>query len=361
MKISSFKIYQYKIPFVKPLWLKGDLFDQREGVIIHLTSDDGFEGFGECAPLPNFSQETLEDSIKQLKELKHFFNNLELPETLKTLEKELEKYFDEDKLLKSVSFGIESSLYHLLANKKQICLNKLLSDKTHDIVHINGLLTGKESEILPQAQDLLDRGFKALKLKVGSNVEEDIRKVLALTEILKGKAVLHVDANQAWSFKEATYFANKVGLAAIDYIEEPFKDIEKIPDFFNESMIPVALDESLREFGFDDIRSIVGVDVLILKPTLERSFSKICSIINQAVGLAIKTVISSSFESDIGLFNLAHLSGSFTRDNNVGIDTLKWFKEQLLKESLDFHNGKLDISSKLLRKDNIRFDLLKEL
>ena len=69
-------------------------------------------------------------------------------------------------------------------------------------------------------------------------------------------------------------------------------------------------------------------------------------------------IISSLFETGVGLLTLANLAGLTSHNNYAGIDTLKWFKEDLLKEPLKFEKGRLDISKRTILSKDINFKLL---
>ena len=61
MIISSIKYSPYRIPFKKAFTTAIGEYSVREGIIIEIHSRE-FYGFGESAPLPGFSDETLIES-----------------------------------------------------------------------------------------------------------------------------------------------------------------------------------------------------------------------------------------------------------------------------------------------------------
>jgi O-succinylbenzoate synthase len=74
----------------------------------------------------------------------------------------------------------------------------------------------------------------------------------------------------------------------------------------------------------------------------------------------LRSVISSSFESGIGIHALAHIAAGGGKDVTAGIDTLKYLKKDLLKKPLEFKDGKIDVSRNILESD-ICFDDLREI
>ena len=362
MKISSFQLYSYSLPLIHEITIHEKKMQKREGIILQLTSTHGVSGFGEMAPLPGLSHETLAQAQQQITTLKNFFLTEEIPEHIEFLDGQCQKWLDHLGLFPSVQFAIEMAALNLLANSRPMPLNHLLSTTNHDQIRINGLLLQNSKEnLVREAKKLLSEGFINIKLKVGGNIDEDIKKVLAINKALNGRAMLHLDANQSWNPGDAIKFGNKVGCAAAVYIEEPFKEINKVPEFFEETLIPVAFDETVAKIDLNEIAHIEGVDIIVLKPMILGGIEKTKQLMENAKKKAISTVVSSSFESAIGILTLAHLVGTSARDQFAGLDTLKCFERNLLKDELRIQHAKIDLRNRHIDAKAIRFDRLTEI
>lgn len=359
MNINNIKVFQYDLDLERSLFVKGQEMLTRSGCLLELSSGDSV-GYGEVAPLPGFSDETLSDAIDQVTRLSHFLKADPLPENLEELSGQFDEWLGNLSLYPSVAFGVEMAVLNLMANRDQVTLSELLSETNHTHIPINGLLQGNKMLIEEQAAQLVAAGFTAIKLKVGTDIDKDIERVRCVSQALNGKALLHLDANQAWTLDEAIHFGNEVGLATVDYIEEPLKDYKDVPEFFHQTTIPVALDETVRVIDFQEIKKIEGVDVLVLKPSVIGGIEKTWRIVRDAKGQGISTLISSIFESSVGLLCLANLAGCSFRNNAAGLDTAKWLKNDLLLESLDIQRGRMEVAGRLIRKDSINFDCLTE-
>ncbi len=360
MILKTFRIYQYNLPLTEPVSIKGHFISSREGIVIHLQTDDGYEGFGEIAPLPGLSKETLADALAQVKKLKKKLVGQTLPKQLEKLDGKFEVWLKGFSLKPSVRFGIETAVLNLIAHSRKKSLNQLLSDSHHEQIKINALLNGNKEDVKKQARQLVSQGFVYLKLKVGPNIREEAEKIMAVNEILGDKAALHLDANQTWDLNKAVELGETIGCAAVLYIEEPLKNLKDIPEFFMKTTIPVALDESLIDKTLEDIKSIEGVDIIVLKPTILGGIERVWMMMQQARRVAIDCVLSSSFETSLGLLTIAQLAGSSQRDSTAGLDTFKWFKQDLLKHKLTIEHGKLNIKNRMIHSQDIDFSLLKE-
>jgi D-galactarolactone cycloisomerase len=122
-------------------------------------------------------------------------------------------------------------------------------------------LTGK---LVDEACDYVDRGFKALKMKVGLGVEADIGHVRAVRAAIGDEVDLMVDANHAYSRSEALAFAKKVEPLNISFFEEPVspEDYDGYRELRQRTSIPIAGGEC--EFllaGFRHLLSSNCVDI----------------------------------------------------------------------------------------------------
>lgn len=65
------------------------------------------------------------------------------------------------------------------------------------------------------------KGFKQIKLKVGQNVEDDLRRLGKAREAIGPDVALAVDANQVWDVPQAIEWINKFHDFKLNWVEEP--------------------------------------------------------------------------------------------------------------------------------------------
>ncbi|MGZ0711885.1 L-fuconate dehydratase (plasmid) [Coraliomargarita sp. W4R53] len=70
-------------------------------------------------------------------------------------------------------------------------------------------------------QEAVDAGYKHIKLKVGADVEDDIRRLTIAREVIGWDANLMIDANQMWDVPEAIEWVGKLAKFKPLWIEEP--------------------------------------------------------------------------------------------------------------------------------------------
>jgi len=84
-----------------------------------------------------------------------------------------------------------------------------------------GWLGYSDDKLRRLCREAVDAGFKHIKLKVGQNLDDDIRRVRIAREILGDDRKLMIDANQIWEVGEAIEWVKQLAFAKPWFIEEP--------------------------------------------------------------------------------------------------------------------------------------------
>jgi L-fuconate dehydratase len=65
------------------------------------------------------------------------------------------------------------------------------------------------------------RGYRQIKLKVGANIDDDIRRLSIARRVLGPEFLIAIDANQRWDVGEAIDWVNELAVFNLAWIEEP--------------------------------------------------------------------------------------------------------------------------------------------
>ncbi|MES3097903.1 L-fuconate dehydratase [Sphingomonas faeni] len=84
-----------------------------------------------------------------------------------------------------------------------------------------GWLGYPDEKLRRLAQEAVDAGFDYIKLKVGRDLEDDIRRLTIAREVLGPDRKLMIDANQVWDVPQAIEWVNALAFAEPWFIEEP--------------------------------------------------------------------------------------------------------------------------------------------
>ncbi|NTV28775.1 MAG: o-succinylbenzoate synthase [Candidatus Omnitrophica bacterium] len=336
--IEKILLYDVSFPLKKPYSLRNELIRSRDIIVVQVVTEQGTLGFGEAAPLPGLSPEPLKKVRHQLELLAEDWKGRALPARGTDLLTYLEKALDSALFCHSVKFALESAVLMASARVEGLIPCQLITGKGPRAVQSAGLLQGSLPEVLEQARLQKTQGVSVFNLKLGNrNVPLDIRKVEEVKALLGPTGVLRLDANRSWRFDEALLFAQNIGKNQIEYFEEPCAQNDKWETLYRLTDIPLAADESLALHNIEDLSGMHGLSCFVVKPTVWGGVTGCLSMLRLAKAAAKKVVISSAFESGIGLTmlaNLAVLSGEV-----ADFGSFNWLAGDTLQEPLMTPSG----------------------
>lgn len=330
--MREYHLYRYSIPVDSQVILRNRFLKKREGLLVQLKSENN-EGWGEIAPLPEFSQETLETAEKQTALWLKQWQENGLPE------QSLETCYP------SVAFGLSCALAEL--NNE---LGKQGNYQTTPLCY------GDPDELFEKLSQM--PGEKVAKVKVG--MYEANRDGMIVDMLLEAvpDLQLRLDANRSWSSEKAAMFAKYVKPAhrrRIQFLEEPCKTPELSRQFALETGIAIAWDETTREPDFQlknaphfSSYAVPQLAAIVIKPTLVGSLQKCLDLIQQAHQLGIQAVISSSIESSFGLTQLARIAHQYTPNTIPGLDTLNLMDYQIIRPWPNSNLPLIDLNSEFI-------------
>lgn len=84
-----------------------------------------------------------------------------------------------------------------------------------------GWLGYPEEKLRRLCKEAIDAGFNHIKMKVGRDIEDDVRRLSIVREIIGPDRYLMIDANQVWEVPQAIEWLEKLAFARPFFIEEP--------------------------------------------------------------------------------------------------------------------------------------------
>ena len=84
-----------------------------------------------------------------------------------------------------------------------------------------GWLGYSNEKIKKLCKKYMDLGFTAFKVKVGKNIDDDMRRCAMVRNVIGDENILMMDANQVWEVKEAIECMEKLAQFKPMWIEEP--------------------------------------------------------------------------------------------------------------------------------------------
>jgi L-alanine-DL-glutamate epimerase-like enolase superfamily enzyme len=165
--------------------------------------------------------------------------------------------------------AVDAALWDLKARLLHLPLVKLLG-AVRDAVPVygsGGFTSYSVDRLQRQLAGWVDRGIRAVKMKVGRTPADDDLRVRLAREAIGAAAELFVDANGAYTAKQALTHAEAFAGARVTWFEEPVSsdDLEGLR--FVRQRAPAGMEIAAGEYGCDvyDFRRMAGagaVDVL---------------------------------------------------------------------------------------------------
>jgi D-galactarolactone cycloisomerase len=240
--------------------------------------------------------------------------------------------------------GVDVALWDILGKARGEPLYKLLGGKVRDkvAVYATALYPEEVSKVVKRAYDFAEQGFHGVKIKVGFDLDQDIRIVRAVRQELGKDFIVMTDANQGYSvdvgLKAAAAFAD----CGAFWLEEPLfvEDIEGHALLRNKGKVPIAVGENLHMcYGFENFVARGAVD--FLQPDVARAGG--ISEVRKIAAMAAKNKVPVSFHTwgdAVALAASVHLSAAIQECIVMELDyTYNPLREELLKTPVVFEKG----------------------
>ncbi|CAM9584459.1 unnamed protein product [Chrysoparadoxa australica] len=251
------------------------------------------------------------------------------------------------------------AVLHMLANDQGQSLGNAIAAAGGlcfiQSIRVNSLLTAGES--FGGDNRSQQGGDSVIKIKVGGDTAADAAKVNATLSSLQEGTRLRLDANQQWSMEQALAFCSQLEQPQrLEYIEEPIDDPTRLPEFYKRSGgIPYALDESLSAGIWGGRSGLAlsgahGAAALVLKPALLGGMVRCISLWREAAltnmcreatesSPSLCCVVTSCFDSTVGLAHAAILAGLIGHGSHHGLSTYAWLKGDVVEEGAGFSSA----------------------
>ena len=315
--IINIKAWQYTIPLSPPIRIRETQYDTRSGFMIGLVTDSGYVGFGEVAPLPGMSLDTLTECESAFLQIISMLYFIETPQTVPELLKIIDRIHQSHPLPIALQHGLEMAFLTLMSHQSQCLIAQLLNPKFQPIIPRHCLLNGSFETVLERYRTQSKLGYTRFKLKVGHLNERDTRQ--HLVEFFKQANPEHrfwLDANRQWPLQTAINFGSSVQNLPIEYIEEPIECSDELSQFYEATGMTIGLDETLIENT--ESWDLSGASHLIIKPMCV-GLSAIIDLYTATQNTPKQLVISSSYDSPITHYYYAQLCAAFSTQS-IGLD-----------------------------------------
>ncbi|MDB5744738.1 MAG: hypothetical protein JWR68_3053 [Polaromonas sp.] len=344
LPIVRVEIFGVAIPLVGPGFKNAYINKTtQKSALVRLTAEDGSVGLGNIDPSPGYSVETIEQSLKALRDqlaplvLDSDAGNPH--QLVARMDAALPGYLD-------AKAAIEMACVDLLARRLGIPVYQYLGGAMVSSVRFNawvGILAPDEAAI--EARKWFDRGFRSAKVKVGGGIKADRDRIMAIREAVGPTMALRADANAGYSVADAIALGQLLEPMNMQLLEQPVADhdLSGMAKVRQAIGIPVMADESIT-----DHESLIAViradcaDIVKLKVMKQGGFLKCRRMLETATAAGMKVVIGHGF--GMGVNTVAEIMLACTSTEVLeGLECVGPLKtaDDIVTHKLDLSTGQL--------------------
>jgi len=332
MDLDRVTVYRLRVPLLVPYRLAFGPVDYFDTIIAEAIDRDGRSGFGEATILTGYTDETIEGSWNAAKQFAANFAASPGASAETSAQREIAS-LGEKFPFTATAFG---TALEMLGG------SDLLSLPSNLEVPLVGLLNAKDEETMHgEVRQLLDAGYRTIKVKIGFNVAKDILLVKAVQRVVNGRAAIRLDANQGYTADQGVAFVSALDPEGIELFEQPCAagDWDAHLAVARASGVPMMLDESI--YGIADIDKAAELEAAAyIKVKLMKliTLDALAKAIDRIKALGMKPVLGNGVACDPGCWMEGCIAARMIGNAGEMNGFLK-ARTPLLKDRLEFRDG----------------------
>lgn len=336
--ITAVDIFKLDIPRKSPFRISLETITHVNNILIRIHDDAGRVGLGEGSPVATITGETQATNWAAAPVLARLLLGCD-PLAIEARLADLDRALTKNSTLKS---AFDMALYDLAAKTAGLPLYAFLGGEKRVIYTDDTQGLDTPQAMAAAAQDILARGFPAVKIKLGTSLVEDVARVRAVREAIGPHVPLRVDANQGWDVVTAVAVLNAIAEYDVQYCEEPVAhwNNDGLAHVRRHSPIPIMADESL--FDHHDayrLARLGACDLFNIKLSKSGGIHNALKINAVAEAAGIRCMIGSMFETRLGGSAAAHLISARPNIHFADLDSATGHAEDHVLGGMTYDGG----------------------
>ncbi|WP_433850742.1 mandelate racemase/muconate lactonizing enzyme family protein [Brucella pseudogrignonensis] len=263
-KIDRIECFQIRWPMPEPLANSISVFRERATLLVAVWAD-GVMGWGECWAEPEASQTIIANNLV------HAVLHAD-PTAPRVIWTRMMERLGRDRsgITHMAASALDMAVWDLNARLANVSLAKMLGGPVTKVLptYASGpfLKVGDDPyrDIVREIESYLERGFEAVKLRLGHSLKKDIETMEAIRTSFDPQLRVMVDYNQGLSLIDALKAIRELDGFGVQFIEEPLQadDLDGYRELSETSPIPIAAGESLAGIRrFKDFVSCGAINI----------------------------------------------------------------------------------------------------
>ena len=215
-----------------------------ENVLVRLRTADGVVGWGESAPYPAVMSETQASDLAVAKQLAEITKGRD-PFTIPKIAVDFDRFTPANPGIKA---AFEMAVWDICGKLAEQPVCHMLGQFRDSFLTDLTIFLDTPQVMAEKAKQVVSRGFKVIKVKVGEAPELDIQRIEAVRAAIGPNIDLRIDANQGWTPAEAVRALRQLEQYRIEFCEQPvhYWDWEGLKFVRERSPIAIMADESIE-------------------------------------------------------------------------------------------------------------------
>jgi L-alanine-DL-glutamate epimerase-like enolase superfamily enzyme len=228
------------LPLENPFTISRGTQTDAENVIVRITDEGGMTGIGGAAPAVHYG-ETAGTVEAVLPELLSIVEAVDDPHAFHEVEARMASAIGDNPAARA---AVSIAVHDLAAKRLGVPLYRLWGLDPSAAPATSYTVGLDETErVREKAADAVEAGYPVLKIKLGTDRD---RELIDAVRDAAPDARLRVDANEAWTPREAVAKSEWLAERDVEFVEQPVpaEDPEGLRFVYERSALPVAADES---------------------------------------------------------------------------------------------------------------------
>ena len=309
MKITHINLYRYDIPLKAPIAISLGTIDHARNLLIEIQTSEGITGWGEGSPFWMIVGETQASGLAAAQDMARLLLGRD-PLDIEGCINALVCYLPGHPTTRS---AFDMALYDMAAKTAGMPLYQFLGGSKRPLVTDETIYLNAPEQMVNDALRIQAKGAEAIKVKLGTNARNDIRRVEAIRNAIGDATPIRTDANQGWDVVTAQTVLRAIGGWNVQYCEQPIArhNIAGLRHIRRSSTVPIMADESLFD-ATDAIRLVreEAVDYFNIKLSKSGGIFEALNINAIAESAGVSCMIGCMSESRLGLTANAHFAAA---------------------------------------------------
>jgi len=311
---------------VEPFRISLGLISEASFLFVRISSSGGVDGWGEATPISQITGDTPSINAAAATDLAKLVLGKD-PLDIEARVTDMGRYLAFNS---SVRAAFDMALYDLAGKAAALPLYALLGGGKRQLLTDVTIGIDEPQKMAEQALKLKECGVPAIKVKLGTTADEDVRRIECIREAIGDELPLRVDANQGWDFPTAVNFLSRVVSSGIEYCEQPIAhwNYDGFRRLRERVATPIMADESVFDHH-DAFKLTAGgcCDYLNIKLAKSGGIHTALRINAVAEASGAKCMLGCMLETRLGLTAAAHLVSARPNIRYVDLDSYLQLRE----------------------------------